>query len=70
MMDGYLYYAEPFDHDHVTINSYGETLDRDDPTTYSKNRIAWQLKQRIMAEEDAAIFRILDSIAKSGNNVI
>lgn len=63
----------PFRHDAVKINSFGETLDDSMLGAYSKQRaaaITQQMKNRIMAEEDAEIFKILDRIAKSGNNDI
>lgn len=62
-----------FDHDAVVINSFGEVLDGSPTSGYNSRRsaaIVQQMKNRIMAEEDAEIFRILDSIAQSGNNDI
>ena len=63
----------PFDHDAVKINSFGETLDDASLGAYSSQRaaaITQRIKNQIMAEEDAEIFKILDRIAKSGNNDI
>lgn len=69
-MDGYLYYDPVlFTHGYVVINSFGETLDPSTYTSYN-TRLADKIRQRIMADEDNEIFRILDSIAASGNNDI
>lgn len=70
MMDGNSYFEVVFfEHDYIVINSFGETLDPGTYTPYNKQLID-RMRQRIMAAEDEAIFKILDSIANSGNNDI
>ena len=55
-----------FDNDEIIISN--NVVVKKGSSTYI--RMVWKMRQEIMAAEDAAIFKILDSIAASGNNDI
>lgn len=63
-------FDDKFVHDYVTINDEDEALDHKARWTYFFNRAVRKMVDEIMAQEDAEIFKVLDSIAESGNKDI
>jgi hypothetical protein len=59
-----------FVHDHVTINDEDEALDPRTRRAYFFSQAVRKMMDEIMAQEDAEIFKALDSIAESGNKDI
>lgn len=59
-----------FVHDYVTINDEDEALDHKAMWSYLFGQAVRKMVDEIMAQEDAEIFKVLDSIAESGNKDI